>query len=149
MTSFPSWNSHLQQQQYISPPTCFTTPSNQHFDQIQDQHAYPYEQYQNQFGCEAYQEQGYACNEDNQIEDADFVEKIQKMEAKMVQSRETTQMKAFRIGCKNPCPWGGPFPRHFIPQEKLEFMMEMVLQFVQWIVEIEAYKLCVQQPCQR
>ncbi|KAH9289166.1 hypothetical protein KI387_033283, partial [Taxus chinensis] len=70
------------------------------------------------------------------------------MEAKMVQSRATTQMKAFRIGCRTPCPWGGPFPRHFSPQEKLDFMMEMLPQLTQWTIEIEAYKLGAEQPCQ-
>ena len=84
MTSFPSWNSH-QQQQYITPPTCFTNPPNQHFEQIQDQYAYPYEQLcQSQFGYGAFQEQGCAYNEDHQIQDAGLLEKIQKMEVKMV-----------------------------------------------------------------
>ncbi|KAH9297264.1 hypothetical protein KI387_028946, partial [Taxus chinensis] len=117
---------------------------------IQDQYAYPYEQQcQIQFGYGAFQEQEYAYNEDHQIQDASLLEKIQKMEVKMVQSRETTQMRAFRIGCRTPCPWGGPFPRHFSPQEKLDFMMNMLSLLANWIEEIEVYERSIQQPCQR
>ncbi|KAH9328192.1 hypothetical protein KI387_000300, partial [Taxus chinensis] len=120
-----------------------------HFEQIQNQHAYPYEQQcQNQFGYGAFQEQEYAYNENNQMQDASLLEKIQKMEVKMVQSRATAQMRAFRIGYRTPCPWGGPFPRHFSPQEKLDFMMKMLPQLTQWTAEIEAYTLVVEQPCQ-
>ncbi|KAH9306884.1 hypothetical protein KI387_011288, partial [Taxus chinensis] len=72
MNSFPSWNSHLQQQ-YITPPTCFTNPPNQH--------VYPYEQQcQSQFGYEACQAQGYASCEGSQEENTDLLEQIQKME---------------------------------------------------------------------
>ncbi|KAH9299580.1 hypothetical protein KI387_031262, partial [Taxus chinensis] len=57
-------------------------------------------------------------------------------------------MKAFKIGYREPCPWGGHFPRHYIPQEKLEFMVEILPQLAQWIEEIEAYELESRQPCQ-
>ncbi|KAH9300064.1 hypothetical protein KI387_011647, partial [Taxus chinensis] len=62
------------------------------------------------------------------------------MEARMVQSMGTTQMKAFKIGFREPCPWGKPFPRHYIHQEKIDFMVEMLPQLAQWIEEIEAYE---------
>ncbi|KAH9330552.1 hypothetical protein KI387_002660, partial [Taxus chinensis] len=62
------------------------------------------------------------------------------MEANMVQSRATTQMKAFRIGCRAPCPWEGPFPRHYSPQEKLDFMIEMLPLLAKWTEGIEAYE---------
>ncbi|KAH9289616.1 hypothetical protein KI387_033733, partial [Taxus chinensis] len=68
------------------------------------------------------------------------------MEAGMVQSRATTQMKAFKIGFRAPCPWVGPFPRHYSPQEKLDFMVEMLPQLAQWTEEIEAYELGVRKP---
>ncbi|KAH9315817.1 hypothetical protein KI387_024444, partial [Taxus chinensis] len=112
----------------------------QHYDQIQNNHAYPYEQCQNQFGYGAYQEQGYAYNDNSYMEMLDLLEKIQRMEAGMVQSRATIQMKAFRIGYRAPCPWEGPFPRHYSPQEKLEFMVEMLPQLAQWTEDIEAYE---------
>ncbi|KAH9295492.1 hypothetical protein KI387_039080, partial [Taxus chinensis] len=82
------------------------------------------------------------------MQDAGLLEKIQKMEVGMVQSRGITQMKAFKIGCRAPCPWEGPFPRHYSPQEKLEFMVEVFPQLTQWIEDIEAYEKSVRQPCQ-
>ncbi|KAH9306714.1 hypothetical protein KI387_011118, partial [Taxus chinensis] len=149
MTSFPSWNSHLQQQ-YITPPTCFTNPPNQHFDQIQNQHVYPYEQQcQSQFGYEACQAQGYAGCEGSQEENADLLEQIQKMEVNMVQSRAQAQMKAFRIGCRAPCPWVGPFPRHYNPQEKLDFMITTLPLLAKWTEGIKVYERSIQQPCQQ
>ncbi|KAH9296551.1 hypothetical protein KI387_040139, partial [Taxus chinensis] len=113
----------------------------QHFDQIQNQYAYPYEQCQNQFGYEAHQAQGYTYDEGSQEESVDLLEKIQKMEVGMVQSRAQAQMKAFQIGFRAPCPWGGPFPRHYSPQEKLDFMIEMLPQLAQWTLEIEPINL--------
>ncbi|KAH9290566.1 hypothetical protein KI387_034683, partial [Taxus chinensis] len=77
-----------------------------------------------------------------------YWKKIQKMEADMVQSRGIAQMKAFKIGCRAPFPWEGPFPRHYNPQEKLDFMVEMLPQLTQWTEEIEAYELELRQPCQ-
>ncbi|KAH9322726.1 hypothetical protein KI387_017365, partial [Taxus chinensis] len=91
---------------------------------------------------------GYANNEENQMQDVGLLEKIQKMEIGMVQSRATAQMKAFRIGCRAPCPWEGPFPRHYSPQEKLDFIIEMLPQLAQWTEEIEAYEQSLNQPCQ-
>ncbi|KAH9295154.1 hypothetical protein KI387_038742, partial [Taxus chinensis] len=55
----------------------------QHYDQIQNHYAYPYEQCQNHFGYEAYQEQGYAYNDNSYMENVDLLEKIQRMEANM------------------------------------------------------------------
>ncbi|KAH9304534.1 hypothetical protein KI387_008938, partial [Taxus chinensis] len=95
---------------------------------------------QNQFGYGDFQEQGYANNQDNQMQDVGLLEKIQKMEIGMVQSRAIAQMKAFRIGCRTPCPWEGPFPRHYNPQEKLNFIIEMLPQLPQRTEEIEAYE---------
>ncbi|KAH9320400.1 hypothetical protein KI387_044500, partial [Taxus chinensis] len=120
----------------------------QHYNQIHDHYAYPYEKCQNQFDYEAYQEQADAYDGDNYVEDVVLLEKIQKMEADMVQLRETVQMRAFSIGCRAPCPWEGPFPRHYSPQEKLDFMIEMLPQLAQWTVEIGAYEKSVGQPCQ-
>ncbi|KAH9295948.1 hypothetical protein KI387_039536, partial [Taxus chinensis] len=57
-------------------------------------------------------------------------------------------MKAFEIGCRAPCPWEGPFPRHYNPQEKLDFMVEMLPQLAQWTEEIEAYEFGARKPCQ-
>ncbi|KAH9331805.1 hypothetical protein KI387_003913, partial [Taxus chinensis] len=82
------------------------------------------------------------------MEDAGLLEKIQKMEASMVQSRAIAQMKAFKIGCRAPCPWEGPFPRHYIPQEKLDFMVEVLPQLTHWIEDIESYEKSARQPCQ-
>ncbi|KAH9314710.1 hypothetical protein KI387_023337, partial [Taxus chinensis] len=113
-----------------------------------DHYAYPYEQGQSHFGHGAYQEQGDAYNGDNYVENVGLLEKIQKMEAGMVQSRGIAQMKAFKIGCRAPCPWEDPFPRHYSPQEKLGFMVEVLPQLTQWIEDIEAYEQSVRQPCQ-
>ncbi|KAH9320352.1 hypothetical protein KI387_043948 [Taxus chinensis] len=71
------------------------------------------------------------------------------MEANMVQSRAQAQMKAFGIGCRSPCPWVGPFPRHYSPQEKLDFMIATLPLLAKWIEEIEVYERSIQQPCQR
>ncbi|KAH9291037.1 hypothetical protein KI387_044166 [Taxus chinensis] len=142
MTSFPSWNSHFQQQQCFPPPTRFTNPP--------DQHAYSYEQQcQIQFGNGAFQEQEYAYNEDHQMQDVGLLEKIQNMEVKIVQSRAQAQMKAFGIGCGAPYPWVGPFPRHYSPQEKLDFMIATLPLLAKWIEGIEVYERSIQQPCQR
>ncbi|KAH9323819.1 hypothetical protein KI387_018458, partial [Taxus chinensis] len=117
---------------------------------IQDQYAYPYEQQcQSQFGYGAFQEQEYAYNEDHQIQDAGLLEKIQKMEVNIVQSRAQAQMRAFGIGSGAPCPWVGPFPRHYSPQEKLDFMIATLPLLAKWIEEIEVYERSIQQPCQR
>ncbi|KAH9313719.1 hypothetical protein KI387_022346, partial [Taxus chinensis] len=70
------------------------------------------------------------------------------MEIGMVQSRATARIKAFRIGCMVPCPWEGPFPRHYNPQEKLDFMVEVFPKLTQWIEYIGAYEKSVGQPCQ-
>ncbi|KAH9319790.1 hypothetical protein KI387_021559, partial [Taxus chinensis] len=70
------------------------------------------------------------------------------MEVNMLQSRATSQMKAFRIGCRAPCLRFGPFPRHYSPQEKLDFMVEVLPQLTQWIEDIEAYEKIARQPCQ-
>ncbi|KAH9312613.1 hypothetical protein KI387_027648, partial [Taxus chinensis] len=127
---------------YIPPPTRFTNPP--------DQHAYSYEQQcQSQFGYGAFQEQGCAYNEDHQIQDAGLLEKIQKMEEGMVQSRAQAQMRAFGIGCEAPCPWVGPFPSHYSPQEKLDFMIATLPLLAKWIEEIEVYERSIQQPCQQ
>ncbi|KAH9287497.1 hypothetical protein KI387_031614, partial [Taxus chinensis] len=104
---------------------------------------------QSQFGYGAFQEQEYAYNEDNQMQDAGLLEKIQKMEVNIVQSRAQAQMKAFGIGYGAPCPWVGPFPRHYSPQEKLDFMIAMMPLLANWIEEIEVYERSIQQPCQR
>ncbi|KAH9289695.1 hypothetical protein KI387_033812, partial [Taxus chinensis] len=117
---------------------------------IQDQYAYPYEQQcQSQFGYGAFQEQGCAYNEDHQIQDAGLLEKIQKMEVNIVQSRAQAQMRAFGIGCGAPCPWVGPFPSHYSPQEKLDFMIATLPLLAKWIEEIEVYERSIQQPCQQ
>ncbi|KAH9310313.1 hypothetical protein KI387_044718, partial [Taxus chinensis] len=105
------------------------------------QHAYSYEQQcQSQFGYEASQEQEYAYNEDHQIQDAGLLEKIQKMEVGMVQFRAQAQMRAFGIGCEAPCPWVRPFPSHYSPQEKLDFMIATLPLLAKWIEEIEVYE---------
>ncbi|KAH9306713.1 hypothetical protein KI387_011117, partial [Taxus chinensis] len=141
MNSFPSWNSYLQQH-YITPPTCFTNPPNQH--------VYQYEkQCQSQFGYEACQAQGYVGCEGSQEENADLQEQIQKMEVNMVQSRAQAQMKAFRIGCRAPCPWVGPFPRHYSPQEKLDFVITTLPLLAKWTEGIKVYERSIQQPCQQ
>ncbi|KAH9311580.1 hypothetical protein KI387_026615, partial [Taxus chinensis] len=70
------------------------------------------------------------------------------MEVNIVQSRAQAQMKAFGIGCRAPCPWVGPFPRHYSPQEKQDFMIAMMPLLAKWIEEIEVYERSIQQPCQ-
>ena len=66
----------------------------------------------------------------------------------MVQSRAQAQMKAFGISYGAPCPWVGPFPRHYSPQEKLDFMIATLPLLAKWIEEIEVYERSIQQPCQ-
>ncbi|KAH9319940.1 hypothetical protein KI387_021709, partial [Taxus chinensis] len=95
-----------------------------------------------------YQGQGDAYDGDSYAEDVGLLEKIQKMETDMVKSRAKTQMMAFRIGCRAPYPWEGHFPRDYSPQEKLDFMVEMLPQLTQWTEEIGAYELESKQPCQ-
>ncbi|KAH9322835.1 hypothetical protein KI387_017474, partial [Taxus chinensis] len=59
-----------------------------------------------------------------------------------------TQMKAFRIGFRAPCSWDSLVLSHHNPQEKLNFMVEVLPHLTQWIEEIEAYELDLSQPCQ-
>ncbi|KAH9311762.1 hypothetical protein KI387_026797, partial [Taxus chinensis] len=82
----------------------------------------------------------YAYDDKNKMEDDGLLEKTQRIEAGMVQTQAMTQMKAFKIGCRAPCPWEGPFPRHYSSQEKLDFMVEMMPQIIQWIEGIETYE---------
>ncbi|KAH9288959.1 hypothetical protein KI387_033076, partial [Taxus chinensis] len=69
------------------------------------------------------------------------------MESNMVQSRAIPQIKVFKIGCRVPCPWEGPFPRHYSPQQKMEFMIGMLPLLEKWTKGIEAYEKSVKQPC--
>ncbi|KAH9331525.1 hypothetical protein KI387_003633, partial [Taxus chinensis] len=100
---------------------------------------------QNQIDYEAYQGQGDAYDGDSYAEDVGLLEKIPKMKAGMVQLRETAQMWAFIISYRVPCPWEGPFPRHDIPQEKLDFMVKVLPQLTRWAEEIGAYEKSVRQ----
>ncbi|KAH9292730.1 hypothetical protein KI387_042087, partial [Taxus chinensis] len=93
-------------------------------------------------------EQEYADYGNNSMPNDDFQMQVQHLEIKMVQMRATSSIKAAKLGFRVPYPWAGPMPNWYSPQEKIDFVSELIPQISEWNEEMEAYQYSVEKPCQ-
>lgn len=66
----------------------------------------------------------------------------------MVHIRSTCAIKACIIGFRVLFPWVGPMLKWFIPQQKLDFIVEMLPQITKWDELMEAHEYTIRKPYQ-